>query len=191
MHELLDKVKREKKKGMIKRVERTQQYIDKKLETFRKEPVLSIDDIKEGKVVFVKSLGYDVTIDNIDKLHNRLRVKTGKMDVEVPISDVSPKKDKLPEKGYTNHRIIDTETSIHSTLNIIGLRVDKAISDVERFLNQATIAELQEVTIIHGIGTGALMKAVHQHLDGHPLIKKYKSSDQPGGGRGVTVVKMR
>jgi len=191
MHELLDEVKREKKRGVIKSVERTHREIKEKLESFRKEPVLSIDEIRQGDVVFVRSLGYDATVDNVDRLHNRLRVKTGKMDIEVPVSDVSLKQDKYPERAFVDHRVIDTEKSIHSTLNIIGLRVDEAISDVERFLNQAALAELQEITIIHGIGTGALMKAVHRHLDGHPLIKKYRSSDQSGGGRGVTVVTMR
>lgn len=190
MYELLDEMKRERKKDAIKRVERKQQELNKKLKAFRKEPVLSIDEIKEGDVVFVRSLGYDVMVDNIDRIHNRLKVKTGKMDVEVPISDVSQPKDILPDKVHVNSRVIDAQPSIHSTLNIIGLRVDEAISNVERFLNQAAIAELQEVSIIHGVGTGALMKAVHQHLDGHPLIKKYKSSSQSEGGRGVTIVKM-
>ena len=191
MHELLDEMKREKKRGTIKSIEKIQKEIKEKLAAFRKEPVLSIDEIKEGDVVFVRSLGYDATVDNVDKLNNRLRVKTGKMDVEVPISDVSAKQDKVPETALVDHRFIDTENNIRSTLNIIGLRVNEAISDVERFLNQAALAELQEITIIHGVGTGALMKAVHQHLDGHPLIKKYRSSDQSEGGRGVTVVIMR
>jgi DNA mismatch repair protein MutS2 len=191
MHELLDEVKREKKRETIKSVERTQREIKEKLASFRKEPLLSIDEIRKGDVVFVRSLGYDATVDNVDKLHSRLRVKTGKMDIEVPVADVSLQKDIVPEKGPVDHGFIDTETSMRSTLNIIGLRVDEAISDVERFLNQAALAELEEVTIIHGVGTGALMKAVHQHLDGHPLINKYRSSDQSEGGRGVTVVKMR
>jgi DNA mismatch repair protein MutS2 len=191
MHELLDEVKREKKQKTLKSVEKTQREIKEKLASFRKEPVLSIDEIRKGDVVFVRSLGYDATVDNVDKLHSRLRVKTGKMDIEVSVSDVSLKKDKLPEKAFIDHGLVDTEISIHSKLNIIGLRVDEAISDVERFLNQAALADLEEVTIIHGVGTSALMKAVHKHLDGHPLIKKYRSSDQSEGGRGVTVVKMR
>jgi DNA mismatch repair protein MutS2 len=191
MHEFLDELKREKKQRTIKSVERTHRAIREKLESFRKEPVLSIDEIREGDVIFVRSLGYDAVVDNVDKPHNRLRVKTEKMDIEVPISDVSPKQDKAPEKSSVDHRFIDTEKSIRTTLTIIGLRVDEAISDVERFLNQAALADLQEVTIIHGVGTGTLMKAVHQHLDGHPLIQKYRSSNQARGGRGVTVVTMR
>lgn len=191
MHELLDEVKRKKKRETIKSVERTQREIEEKIVSFRKEPLLSIDEIRKGDVVFVRSLGYDATVDNVDKLHGRLRVKTGKMDIEVPVTDVSLQKDIVPEKGPVDYGFIDAETSIHSTLNIIGMRVDEAISDVERFLNHAVLAELEEVTIIHGVGTGALMKAVHQHLDGHPLIRKYRSSDQSEGGRGVTVVTMR
>jgi DNA mismatch repair protein MutS2 len=113
------------------------------------------------------------------------------MEIEVPLSDVSPQQGRAPEKGPFDNRFNETEKNIHTTLNIIGLRVDEAISDVERFLNHAALADLQEVTIIHGIGTGALMRAVHHHLDGHPLVRKYRSSNQVEGGRGVTIVTMR
>jgi len=191
MHELLDEVKREKKQRTVKSVEKTHRAIKEKLESFRKEPVLLINEIREGDIVFVRSLGYNAMVDNVDIPHNRLRVKTGTKDIEVPVSDVSPKQDKTPETAPVEHRFVDTGKRIHTTLTIIGLRVDEAISDVERFLNQAALADLQEVTIIHGVGTGALMKAVHQHLEGHPLIEKYRSSDQSGGGRGVTLVTMR
>ena len=191
MHELLDEAKKEKKQRTMKSVERAHQEIKEKLELFRKEPLLSINEIREGDIVFVRSLGYDATVDKVDRSHKRLRVKTEKMDIEVPLSDVSPQQGRAPERGPGDKGLIETEKSIQTTLNIIGLRVDEAVSDVERFLNHAALADLQEVTIIHGIGTGALMRAVHQHLDGHPLIKKYRSSNQDEGGRGVTIVTMR
>jgi len=191
MHELLDEMKREKKQAAMKNVEKAHRVINEKLESFRREPALPIDEIREGDIVFVRSLGYDATVDNVDRSHKRLRVRTEKMDIEVPLSDVGPKQDRAPEKVAIDSRFAETEKSIRTTLNIIGLRVDEAISDLERFLNQAALADLQEVTVIHGVGTGALMRAVHQHLDGHPLIKKYRSSDQVEGGRGVTIVTMR
>jgi len=191
MHELLDEMKREKKQETMKNLEKMHREIKEKLESFRKEPVLSINEVREGDIVFVRSLGYDATVHNVDRHHKRLRVKAGKMDIEVPLSDVSTKQGRAPEKGAGEGVFIEKGESICTTLNIIGLRVDEAISDVERFLNQAALSDLQEVTIIHGIGTGALMRAVHQHLDGHPLIKKYRSSNQIEGGRGITTVTMR
>lgn len=191
MSELLDEVRRDRKRGTIKKAEKIQKQIKEKLADFRQEPVLSVDEIREGDVVFVRSLGYDATVDKIDKLHSRLRVKTGKLNVEVPLSDVGPKKDRLPEKEHIEYKFFHTKTSILSELNIVGLRVDEAIAEVERFLNQAALAELEEVTIIHGVGTGTLLKAVHQYLDGHPLVGKFRGSKQSEGGRGVTVVKMR
>jgi DNA mismatch repair protein MutS2 len=66
--------------------------------------------------------------------------------------------------------------------------VDEALSRLEKFLNHAALAELHEIIIIHGIGKGLLMKAIHEHLNGHPLIKSFRSGTLEEGGSGVTVI---
>lgn len=64
--------------------------------------------------------------------------------------------------------------SISTSLNIIGKTVDEAIPEVEKYLDDAYLAHLSQVTIIHGRGTGALKNAVHQRLKRMKHIKSYR-----------------
>jgi len=55
------------------------------------------------------------------------------------------------------------------------MRVDEALSRLEPFLNHAALAGFQEVTIVHGVGAGILQRAVREHLEGHPLVKTFRT----------------
>jgi DNA mismatch repair protein MutS2 len=188
---ILEEVKREKRLETKKKLVKTEQQVEEKLKEYDREPSLSSEEIKEGDVVFVKSIGYDAEVLTIDRKHNHLKVKVGSKDIEVPISDISHSKRKYPEKkiyGYTMQR---EEEAIPFQLKIVGLRVDEALSRLEPFLNHASIADINEVTIIHGVGTGALLKAVRSYLKEHPLVKEFRRGEISEGGNGVTIVKMK
>ncbi len=191
MYAIIEEIKREKKREAIKKVEKTQQQVEEKLKEFHKEISLSMDEIREGIVVFVRSIGYDAKIVKVDKNHNRIRVMTGSRDIEVPISDISLKRGKLPESASVVKKDEETEEKIPSVLNLVGLRVDEALSRLEPFLNHASLSGLEEVTIIHGIGTGALLKAVRDYITEHPLVEQFRSGKQTEGGNGVTIVNMK
>jgi DNA mismatch repair protein MutS2 len=68
--------------------------------------------------------------------------------------------------------------------------VDDALSLIEPFLNHASLAGLQEVILVHGIGTGILAKAVRDYLKGHPLVKGFRKGDRSEGGQGVTIARL-
>jgi DNA mismatch repair protein MutS2 len=189
MYAILEEAKKEKRREAIKKVEKVQQEVGEKLREFHKEASLSADEIKNGDVVFVRSIGYDATVVKLDRSHNRLRVKAGNRDVEVPISDVGPGKGKLHVSKAFVEKIEEAEDEVSSVLKIVGLRVDEALSRLEPFLNHASLAGLEEVTVIHGIGTGALLKAVRNYLAGHPLVNRYRSKSQFEGG--ITIVTMK
>jgi DNA mismatch repair protein MutS2 len=76
-------------------------------------------------------------------------------------------------------------------LNIIGLRVDEGLAEVERFIDSAGARGHSIVTIIHGLGTGALKSAVTEYLKNHPLIAALRSGDPAEGGAGVTVAELK
>ena len=76
-------------------------------------------------------------------------------------------------------------------LDIRGLMTDEADLQVERFLDNALVGKLNVVTIIHGKGTGALRKAVHQQLKRHPAVKSFRLGRSGEGEDGVTVVELR
>jgi DNA mismatch repair protein MutS2 len=75
-------------------------------------------------------------------------------------------------------------------LDLRGLRVEEAIPRLDKYLNDAYLAGLPPVNIIHGKGTGALRRAVREHLEGHPLVASYRPGDQHEGGDGVTVAEL-
>lgn len=187
---ILEEAKREKSREAKKKLIKEEQKVKERLKEYSGESALLIEEIKEGDVVFVKSIGYDAEVLTIDRKHNYLRVKLGSKDIEVSISDINRSKGKYPEKGGKGYTV-DREEEILFQLNIVGMRVDEAISRVEPFLNHASIENISEVTIIHGVGTGTLLKAVRNYLKEHPLVKEFRKGDLSEGGNGVTVVKMK
>lgn len=78
--------------------------------------------------------------------------------------------------------------SIRDELNIHGERVKEALEKLDKYLDDAYIADHPKVRILHGKGTGALRKAVHDELRTHPHVKKYEYAALSEGGEGVTVV---
>jgi DNA mismatch repair protein MutS2 len=76
-------------------------------------------------------------------------------------------------------------------LNLLGLRVDEAVAEVERFIDHASTRGLSIVTVIHGLGTGALKAAVTELLKGHPLISATRQGEPAEGGAGVTVAELK
>jgi DNA mismatch repair protein MutS2 len=154
--------------------------------------VLSIETIQTGGLVYVVSIDADAQVVDVDRRHERVRVKYGSVEVEVPFSGVRNKKGKTSVSGKSgNKRAHATVESASSSINIIGLRVNDALSRLEPFLNHAALAGLQEVVVIHGIGAGILMKAVSEHVQGHPLVSGFRSGEQHEGGKGVTIVTLK
>jgi DNA mismatch repair protein MutS2 len=187
---ILEETKREKKRETQKKLADTERTVEDKLKEYAQEPALSIEEIKKGDIVFVRSIGYDAEVLEIDRKHNLLKVKMGSKEIEVPIVDIRHSKGKHPEKEAKEYIFNKTEETVQVELNIIGSRVDEALSKLEPFLNHASIENLREVTIIHGIGTGALLQAVRNYLKGHPLVKGFRKGELSEGGNGVTIVKM-
>jgi DNA mismatch repair protein MutS2 len=154
--------------------------------------VLSIETIQTGDLVYVTSIDADAQVVDVDRRHERVRVKYGSVEVEVPFSGVRGKKGKTSDSRKSGiKRAHTTVESAPSSINIIGRRVDDALSRLEPFQNHAALAGLQEVVVIHGIGAGILMKAVSEHVQGHPLVSGFRSGEQHEGGKGVTVVTLK
>jgi DNA mismatch repair protein MutS2 len=76
-------------------------------------------------------------------------------------------------------------------LNIIGLRVPEGLAEVDRFIDHAVLQHLSVVTVIHGLGTGALKAAVTDLLKNHPLVASIRSGEPAEGGAGVTVAELK
>ncbi len=190
MNAILDEARREKGRAAKKQLEEAERQVEERIREYRPDETLAIEQIKEGMAVFVRSIGYDATIAAVDHRHGRLRVKAGQMELEVPLADAAPARGKAAQPKRPSRQNIGGETTSRE-LNIIGFRVDEALPILERFLNHFSVEGGGEVRIIHGKGTGALMRAVRDYLEGHPLVLEYRKGEPFEGGEGATVVKLR
>ncbi|HEX3475206.1 MAG TPA: Smr/MutS family protein, partial [Kofleriaceae bacterium] len=91
----------------------------------------------------------------------------------------------LPAGGRANARTFDT------TLDVRGNRVDEAVEQVDRFVDESLLAGRDAIFVVHGHGTGALRSAIRSHLASHKAIEKFRSGEQGEGGDGVTVAFLR
>ena len=80
--------------------------------------------------------------------------------------------------------------NMNSELHLRRLTVDEALFRLERFLNDAFLAGLPTVRLIHGKGTGTLRQAVREQLKTHPLVKSFRPAELEEGGDGATIVEL-
>lgn len=196
MHAFLEDLKkmdRERVKEIIKEVESAQASIAEKLKEYEspEKSAPAIDEIAKGDVVFIKSIDRDASVVAVNRRDKRMKVRAESIEIEVPFSDVHFRKDLPSEAEKGGIQIESSGETVSSVINIIGLRVDEALSKIEPFLNHTSLAGFSEVTIIHGIGTGALSNAVRDYLNDHPLIKSFRRGSRQEGGAGVTVAEMK
>ena len=82
-------------------------------------------------------------------------------------------------------------SSISSELNLLGMTTDEAIVELDKYLDDAYLAHLSPVRIVHGKGTGALRKAVHQYLRRQKHVASYRLGEYGEGDAGVTIVEFK
>jgi len=75
-------------------------------------------------------------------------------------------------------------------VHLRGMRVEEALEKLDRYLNDAFLAGLRSVRVVHGKGTGTLRQVVREVLSGHPLVKSYRPAERNEGGEGVTVAEL-
>ena len=82
------------------------------------------------------------------------------------------------------------DRTVTDEIRLRHLTVDEALLKLDQYLNDAFVAGLYQVTIVHGKGTGTLRQAVREHLARHSLVKSYRPGDRWEGGFGVTIVQL-
>ena len=186
---ILEEARREKSRAAKERLRAAEEEVDTRIRELHPERQVDIDGIVVGDAVFVRSIGYDGRVVAVDRKQGRLRVRAGIMEMEVTSADISPRTGKVSSSGKTYRPAEEPE--VKNQLNLIGSRVEEALAELERYLNHASFEGIGEVRIIHGRGTGALMRGIRSYLEGHPLIQGFRKGEQFEGGDGVTVVTLR
>jgi len=191
---IIEEARREKSREARKKIDEAETRVEEKLREFHPEERLPLAGIHEGDTVHVRPLGHDVTVLAVDRKGGTLKVRAGTFELLVEAADVAPPREKGGKKPKAKPAARIATPSRESTpheLNLIGLRVDDALGRLEPFLNHASLEGYGEVRVVHGKGTGALMRGVREYLDGHPLVRAFRPGEPFEGGEGATVVTLR
>ncbi len=148
--------------------------------------------LRIGDTVKVLSMNLKGTVHTLPDAKGNLFVQMGILRSQVNIKDlVLIDEDVLsPNKKYGagGSKIkMSKSASISTEINLIGMLVDEAIPKLDKYLDDAYIAHLPSVRIVHGKGTGALRNAVHQHLKRLSYVKEFHLGEFGEGDAGVTI----
>ncbi|MEW6181904.1 MAG: endonuclease MutS2 [Bacillota bacterium] len=143
-------------------------------------------EVEPGEAVYLPRFGQEGTVVSLAK-EGTVTVQVGSFKVEVPLETIkiAVKRDVSAGVSYTGGG------AVSPTLDLRGQRVDEALVNLEGYLDDALLAGLGRVDIIHGFGTGALRAAVKEYLQGHPRVESFRPGGHGEGGGGVTVVEFK
>ncbi|MCR5830493.1 MAG: endonuclease MutS2 [Lachnospiraceae bacterium] len=170
----------------------------KKNKSIAKKPGTPITDpsqLKIGDSVHIVSMNVDGKIAALPDRKGDVAVSMGAMRTVVNLSDLeaaepAPEPVKKEKTGVGEIKIRKAY-DVGMSVNVIGMRVDEALPIVEKYLDDAYLAGLQNVSVIHGRGTGALKDAVHGLLKRLKYVSSYRFGTFHEGDRGVTIVEFK
>lgn len=159
----------------------------------KKASGLKAKDLFIGADVRILSLNFAGTVSTLPNDKGDLFVQAGLLRTKVNIRDLELIKQPKPEKNKTKNtrsgRIgMSKAATMHQEVNLIGMTVDQAMPVMEKYLDDAYLAHMTQVTVIHGRGTGALRTAVHNRLKKLKYVKSYRLGEFGEGDMGVTIV---
>ena len=123
---------------------------------------------------------------DVDVRGKRLRARIGELRVLTP----APAGASAASRVHVTVAMAPRDASV-SEINVIAARAEEAVGRVERFLDDAMVAELRSLRIIHGFGTGALRRSIAEFLRVHPFVANFGPAPDNQGGGGVTVVELK
>ena len=182
--------------------------MNKRQEKLKIEPANNISehkahDISEFKVgMHVKVLTMNVigTVSQIHKNKNQVTVLVGSLSTKMDIKNLAilkgykdPAETSSKPKGAGGSGKIkmSKSSSVSSEINLLGYTVDEAIAVLDKYLDDAYIAKIAQVRIVHGKGTGALRNGVASYLKGVPYVKSFRLGEVGEGDAGVTIVEFK
>lgn len=159
----------------------------------KKASGLKAKDLFIGADVRILSLNSAGTVSTLPNDKGDLFVQAGLLRTKVNIRDLElikqPKPEKNKPKNTGSGRIgMSKAATMHQEVNLIGMTVDQAMPVMEKYLDDAYLAHMTQVTVIHGRGTGALRTAVHNRLKKLKYVKSYRLGEFGEGDMGVTIV---
>lgn len=164
------------------------------------EPVRAVPvdaaKLKAGDKVLVGSMNAEGVVLSVRKEKGTCEVQVGAFKVNAKISDLFTAGRAKAEKQEKKHSVqvtrnLKERAAAHLECNVIGMTTAEALPEVEAFLDSAVLANLPEVRIVHGMGTGKLRAAVHDFLRKNKRVASFRLGKYGEGESGVTVVTLK
>lgn len=154
-------------------------------------------DFHIGDPVFVTSMNVEGTVSTLPNSRGEMYVQMGPLRSMIHMSDLERlERSGTEDKGKKEKKVSYTGSfgkaaTVRPEINLIGYRVDEALAELEKFLDDAYLSHLTQVTVIHGRGTGALRTAVQGFLKKQKYVESFRAGTYGEGENGVTIVTFR
>ena len=154
-------------------------------------------DFKLGESVKVLSMNLAGTVSSLPDSRGNVTVQMGILRSQVHISDLeiieepSPYTAKKFSRTSKGKIAMGKSLSVSPEINLLGKTVDEAVTELDKYLDDALLSHLNTVRVVHGKGTGALRKGIHEYLRRQKHVKSYRLAEFGEGDAGVTVVELK
>ena len=181
-----------------KKMEQAQEALAEKKEVGGEIP----KTVKPGDMVHIASMDVDATVVTSPDAKGYLQLKVGMMKMRAQLSDlrtltstqqmIKKEQKKLERKKSMREQRVDVMTRvIRQELDVRGMALDEALPEVQKFLDDAMLSSLGEVSIIHGNGMGILRAGIQDCLRRHPCVSSFRLGRYGEGETGVTIVSLK
>lgn len=158
--------------------------------------ILKPGQLRLGDSVRIVSMGLKGTVSSLPDKNGRLFVQCGIIRSQVSLSDLVLIEDETVntakmQRSSSGKLKMSKTYSVSTEINLLGKTVDEAIAELDKYLDDAYLAHLPSVRIVHGKGTGALRNAVHNYLRKNRIIKSYRLGEFGEGDAGVTIAEFK
>ena len=187
-------------------IQRVRKQVDAAQEALADKPEETAGEVptsvKVGDMVHIASMDVDATVASLPDAKGFLQLKVGMMKMRAQLSDlrtlsstqklIKKEQRKLERKRVMREQRVDiTARPVRQELDVRGMALDEAIPEVQKFLDDAMLSSLGEVSIIHGNGTGILRAGIQDCLRRHPCVSSFRLGRYGEGETGVTIVSLK
>lgn len=158
------------------------------------EETTTLDEsqIKPGAIVFVPKFNKNGTVLSYPNQSKKFNIQIDNIKTTLTPSQITIAKNTETKKEIiTKKQSMFAPKNVKTELNVIGMNIEESIFLVDKFLDEAAVAKLETVRIVHGKGTGILGKGIQKYLRSHPHVKSYRYGIFGEGEMGVTVVEIK
>ena len=152
--------------------------------------------MKLGDAVYVNTFNQEGTVVKVPDAKGDVMVQLGIMQMKVNMKNLSLLKankvkeiPKYRKTGAGKIKVSKTQ-GVGTEINVLGMTVDEAVGEIDKYIDDAYLANLSQITIIHGKGTGALRIGIHKYLKKNSHIKSYRLGVYGEGENGVTIIEL-